>query len=121
MSRGGAPLERGDSYEDQLRGLFLDCCPDHSGGSMSSSGDLERICRSAPSLKGCEISRVTWLFFRRLELNSEQTEDLVTRLSSESQLITFDDFKTGLVELIERMNNAADDAGNYDCGELFFR
>ena len=65
----------------------------------------------------CKISQVTWLFFRRLELNSEQTEELVRRLSSEGQLITFEDFKTGLVELIERMNNAADD----DCGELFFR
>ena len=45
MSERGAPLERGDSYEDQLRGLFLDCCPDHGGGSMSSTRDLERICR----------------------------------------------------------------------------
>ena len=46
MSRsGGAPLERGDSYEDQLRGLFIDCCPENSGGSMSSGRDLERICR----------------------------------------------------------------------------
>ena len=62
-----------------------------------------------PCLKESEISRVTWLFFRRLELNSEQTEDLVRRLSSERQLITFEDFKTGLVELIERMNNATDD------------
>ena len=34
---------------------------------------------------------------------------------SESQLVTFEDFKTGLVELIERMN-----VGD-DCGELFHR
>ena len=57
----------------------------------------------------CKISQVTWLLFRRLELSSEQTEDLVGRISSGRQLITFEDFKTGLVELIERMNNATDD------------
>ena len=69
----------------------------------------------------CKVSLVTLLLFRRLELSSEQTEDLVRRLSSEGQLITFEDFKTGLVELIERMNNAAEDLGNHACGELFFR
>ena len=69
----------------------------------------------------CKVSLVTLLLFRRLELSSEQTEDLVRRLSSEGQLITFEDFKTGLVELIERMNNAAEDLGNDDCGELFFQ
>ena len=36
---------------------------------------------------------------------------------SESQLVTFEDFKTGLVELIERMNGAGD-VGD-DCGKLF--
>ena len=51
MSERGAPLERGDSYEDQLRGLFLDCCPDHGGGSMSSSRDLERLCRHVSGWK----------------------------------------------------------------------
>ena len=35
---------------------------------------------------------------------------------SKSPLVTFEDFKTGLVELIERMNGA-EDLGD-DCGEI---
>ena len=61
-----------------------------------------------------------FFIFSRLELSSEQTEDLVRRLMSESHLVTFEDFKTGFVELIERMNNAVEDVGDddEDCGEL---
>jgi hypothetical protein len=82
----GRGIDRCDSYEDQLRSLFISCCSNAVDETLSGKGDLERLCQ-------------------RLELTEAQTQDLVVHLGSDG--VTFDRFKSGLVQLLERLSGSS--------------
>lgn len=81
-----AQFERCDSYEDQLRTLFISCDP--RGTESLDENDLDSLCR-------------------KLELPRAQSQSLILELlavNPASDYVTFDVFKAGLVTFLERLN-----------------
>ena len=80
-----AGVTRCDSYEDQLRSLFLSC--DQEGNGKLNREELAELCA-------------------QLELNSSQAEELISQLVSPTRdRVEFEDFKHALVALLERQSS----------------
>ena len=86
MDQHHRQLDRCDSYEDQLHGLFLSCCKDEAEGTMDRSA-LEDLCR-------------------KLELPPDQSRVLVRQLLPDpAGSVSFETFKEGLVSFLEKLSS----------------
>ena len=76
-------FERCDSYEDQLRTLFISC--DNSGKETLDEVSLRHLCT-------------------KLELDKRQGDILISELLENRSQVSFEVFKEGLVNFLEKTN-----------------